>query len=144
MTATVGGSLDQLRARDLVPFAAIARRAPVVMMSNAVYAAFDGVTPAGLLPQAVDLLRRGYGFQGVVMSGDLDAALQATGGAIGEVALAALRAGDDLLYVTGAPSEQQSAYQAVLAAAQHSDAVRRRVRHALLRVLTLKARYGLL
>jgi beta-N-acetylhexosaminidase len=144
MTATVGGSLAQLEGHDLIPFAAIAATAPVIMMSNASYAAFDGVTPAGLLPQAVRLLRRDYGFQGVVMSDDLDATLEATGSGPGAVAVEALQAGDDLLYISGAQSEHQAAYEAVLAAASRSGAVRRLVRQALLRVLTLKARYGIL
>ncbi|MGI8414472.1 MAG: glycoside hydrolase family 3 N-terminal domain-containing protein [Solirubrobacteraceae bacterium] len=143
MTATVGGSLAGLRARDLVPFVALAPKAPVMVMANAAYAAFDGVTPAGLLRPAVELLRRDYGFQGVVMSDDLDATLQATGGDAGTSALAALRAGDDLLYLSGPPSERQAAYAAVLAAAQRSDAIRAAVHAALLRVLSLKARFGI-
>jgi beta-N-acetylhexosaminidase len=143
MTATVGGSLAALRGRDLIPFAAIASRAPVIVMSNASYVAFDGVTPASLLPAAVTLLRS-LGFGGVVMSDDLDATLDATAESPGEVAVAALRAGDDLLYITGPPSEHAAAYDAVLAAALHSTSDRARVHEALLRVLTLKARYGLL
>jgi beta-N-acetylhexosaminidase len=141
---TVGGSLAQLRTRDLIPFAAVAARTPVILMSNAAYAAFDGVTPASLLPQAVSLLRDSYGFGGVVMSDDLDATLQPTGDGPGSVAVQALDAGDDLLYITGPPSEHQAAYAAVLAAAQKSATERARVRSALLRDLSLKARYGLL
>jgi beta-N-acetylhexosaminidase len=144
MTANVGGSLAELEGHDLVPFAAVARLAPVIEMSNASYVAFDGVTPAGLLPQAVQLLRRGYRFAGVVMTDDLDATLNATGSGPGTVALQALKAGDDLLYITGPPSEHAAAYDAVLAAAQRSAAVRALVRAALLRDLTLKARYGVL
>ena len=144
MSATVGGSLDQLRSRDLVPFAALAPRAPVIVMSNAAYAAFDGVTPAGLLPRAVELLRHDYDFQGVVMSDDLDASLQATGGDAASAASAALSAGDDLLYISGPPSEHQAAYAGVLAAARSSAAVRTRIHEALLHVLSLKARYGIL
>ncbi len=144
MAATVGGSLASLRARDLVPFAALAPRAQVIVMSNAEYAAFDGVTPAGLLPAAVRLLRDAYGFRGVVMSDDLDATLQPTGATAGTVAVEALAAGDDLLYISGPPSEHLEAYRAVLAAAEQSAAVRRRVRDALLHDLTLKARAGLL
>jgi beta-N-acetylhexosaminidase len=143
MMATVGGSLASLRAHDLVPFAAVAAEAPVILMSNAVYAAFDGVTPAGLLRPAVDLLRNEYGFGGAVMSGDLDAAIQATGGDAGSAALQALKAGDDLIFAGGAAGEQQAAYSAVLAAARSSAAVRARVHDALLHVLTLKVRFGL-
>ncbi len=101
MTATVGGSLLDLRRRDLIPFAAVADTAPVIVISNAAYVAFDGVTPASLLPAVVKLLRQGLGFQGVVMSGDLDATLQATNSDPATVAVQALRAGDDLLYITG-------------------------------------------
>lgn len=144
MTATVGGSLGALRARDLIPFAAIAPLAPVIVMSSAAYAAFDGVTPASLLPEAIELLRRDYGFQGVAMSDDLDASLQATGEGPGAVAVRALRAGDDLLYVSGPASEHLQAYDAVLAAAGKSSTIRALVHDALLRVLSLKARYGLL
>jgi beta-N-acetylhexosaminidase len=144
LTATVGGSLSELRARDLIPFTAVASSAPVIVMANAAYAAFDGVTPAGLAPAAVNLLRHDLGFQGVVMTDDLDAALQPTGQTPGAVALAALNAGDDLLYISGPPSEHADAYEGVLVAAQHSPAVRARVRDALLRDLTLKARAGLI
>jgi beta-N-acetylhexosaminidase len=143
MTATVGGSLAQLRGRDLAPFAAVAPLAPVIVMSNAAYVAFDGVTPASLLPQAVALLRHEYGFSGVVMSDDLDATLNATGSDPGTAAVQALQAGDDLLYITGPPSEHTAAYEAVLAAAQRSASVRTMVRDALLRDLTLKVRYGI-
>jgi beta-N-acetylhexosaminidase len=144
MNATVGGSLSQLEGHDLVPFAAVAPRAPVIEMSNASYVAFDGVTPAALLPQAVQLLRRVYRFGGVVMTDDLDATLNATGSDPGTVALQALKAGDDLLYITGPPSEHAAAYAGVLAAAQRSAPVRALVHSALLRDLTLKAKYGLL
>jgi beta-N-acetylhexosaminidase len=144
MTATVGGSLAALRGRDLIPFAAVVPHAPVIVMSNAEYAAFDGVTPAGLLPAAVELLRNSLGFGGVVMSDDLDATLDATGESPAEVAVQALRAGDDLLYITGPASEHAAAYHAVLAAASASAADRARVRTALLRDLMLKARVGLL
>jgi len=144
MMASVGGSLQALEERDLIPFAAIAPRAPVIMMSNATYAAFDGVTPAGLLPDAVRLLRDHYGFGGVVMTDDLDAALLATAGSAGQAAVSAIRAGDDLLYITGTPAEQLSAYHAVLSAVEAGQISRAEIHDALLRVLSLKAHYGLL
>jgi beta-N-acetylhexosaminidase len=144
MTATVGGSLTQLEDRDLLPFAAITPHVPVIVMSNAEYTAFDGVTPASLLPAAVALLRGRYGFTGVIMSDDLDATLDATGQTPGQVAVRALRAGDDLLYISGPPSEHATAYTAVLTRAEHSAPARALVHQALLRDLTLKAHAGLL
>ncbi|HWF72401.1 MAG TPA: glycoside hydrolase family 3 N-terminal domain-containing protein [Solirubrobacteraceae bacterium] len=144
MSATVGGSVQSLAQRDLRPFAAIAPTVPVIMMSNAGYAAFDGTTPAGLVPQAVQLLRNRLGFGGVIMTDDLDAALLATGASAGQAAVSALGAGDDLLYITGSPAEQLSAYHAVLSAVQSGHISRARIRDALLRDLTLKAHYGLI
>ncbi|MDQ6807221.1 MAG: hypothetical protein M3065_20225 [Actinomycetota bacterium] len=144
MTATVGGTVPSLEQRDLVPFAAIAPTAPAIMMSNAAYAAFDGTTPAGLVPQVVQLLRDRYGFGGVVMTDDLDAALLSTGGSAGQAAVRALQAGDDLLYITGSTAEQLSAYHAVVSAVQAGQISHARIRDALLHVLTLKAHYGLI
>lgn len=144
MSATVGGSLAALRGRDLVPFYMLAARAPVIVMSGASYAAFDGVTPAELLPAAVQLLRRDLDFQGVIMTDDLDATLQPTGEEIGQVAVQAVNAGEDLLLLSGSAAERRQAYGAVLAAARSSRAVAAEVHEALLRVLTLKVRFGLL
>jgi beta-N-acetylhexosaminidase len=140
--ATVGGSLAELRSRDLVPFAAVAARAPALAVSNASYAAFDGVTPATLLPAAVQGVLRGQlRFGGVVISGDLEATVVATNGAIGPTAVQALRAGCDLVDIQGPRTDQEAAYRAVLAAARSG---RLRIRTSLERVLALKARYGLI
>jgi beta-N-acetylhexosaminidase len=142
-TATVGLSLEDLRGRDLVPFRAIAARAPVIVVSNAVYAAYDGVTPAALVPDVVDGLLRGeLGFRGVAMTDDLASAAPVLGQSSGEVAVDALRAGADLLYLSGAPGEQERAAQAVLAAVRDGRLSRDRLQQALLRVLALKARFA--
>jgi beta-N-acetylhexosaminidase len=71
----VGQSLAELRARDVRPFETVVHSAPVVVASNAIYAAFDGATLAVLLPEAVNgLVRDRLGYRGVVMSDDLLAA----------------------------------------------------------------------
>ena len=143
-TASVGLSLPELRKRDLRPFAAIAGRTPVIVVSNAVYAAYDGATPAVELPEVVGgLLRRELGFRGVVMTDDLADTALVTGENVGSAAVAALRAGSDLLYVSGGPA-QERAYRAVLAAVRKGTISRERLRISVTRVLTLKQRYGLL
>lgn len=142
--AIVGQSLAGLRARDLRPFAAVARRAPVIVISNALFAAFDGITPAVLDPAVHRLLRRGLRFQGVAMSDDLVGTATATGGTVGQAAVAALRAGADLLWVPGSRSDREGAYRAVLAAARSGRIGLSRIDGALARVLALKHRYGLI
>lgn len=140
--ATVGLALADLRARDVRPFGAVARRVPAVVISNALYTAYDGATPAVLLPEVYALLRRKLGFRGVAMSDDLLGTQAATGGSVGSAAVDALRAGADLVYVSGGPAEQEQAYRAVLRAVRRGALPRARLRFALLRVLTLKRRYA--
>jgi len=134
---TVGLSLDEMRQRDLKPFAAVADTAPAVEMSNAIYVAFDGVTPASILPDAHRLLRR-MGFEGAAVSGDLVAATATTGTSVGQAAVDALRAGADLLYVPGDAGNQEEAYRAVLRAVQRRRISRERLAEALMRVSALK------
>jgi beta-N-acetylhexosaminidase len=136
--ATVGLPLSDLRRRDLVPFATAAKgAAPAVQVSDALYNAFDGVTPATLLPQSYRLLR-GLGFEGVAVSGDLVAATAATGSSVGRAAVDALRAGADLVLVPGDAGNQDEAYRAVLDAVQRGRISRERLADALLHVSALK------
>ncbi|HEU4656384.1 MAG TPA: glycoside hydrolase family 3 N-terminal domain-containing protein [Capillimicrobium sp.] len=140
--ATVGLDLETLTRADLRPFAAAAREAPVMQMSDAVYAMWDGVTPATLAPEAYDLLRRGAGFGGVALSGDLTAVTAVTGGTTARAAVDALRAGADLLWVPGDAADQEAAYEAVLAGLRRDPALRARAAEALARVRLLRERYA--
>ena len=136
-TATVGLSAADMRSRDLKPFAAAYTRVGGVEISDSLYTAFDGVTPAALLPDPYRMLHRA-GFDGLAMSGDLVAATAATGGSVGAAAVEALRAGADLLYVPGDAGNQDEAYRAVLAAVQRGKITRERLADALLHVSALK------
>jgi beta-N-acetylhexosaminidase len=140
---TVGFSLDELRATDLQPFAAaVAAGAPAIQLSNAVYAAWDGVTPATLAPEAYDLLRRGTDFGGVAISADLQATTAATGGSVARAAVAALRAGADLLWVPGDAADQEAAVKAVARALRRDPGLRRHAAEALSRIALLRNRYA--
>jgi beta-N-acetylhexosaminidase len=140
--ATVGFDLETLRSADMVPFAAAAGEAPAIQMSDAVYAAWDGVTPATLAPEAYDLLRRGAHFGGVALSGDLTAVTAVTGGTPGQAAVDALRAGADLLWIPGDAADQEAAYETMLAALGRDARLRARAAQALTRVALLRARYA--
>jgi beta-N-acetylhexosaminidase len=140
--ATVGLSMDELRARDLKPFAELARHAPAIQLSAATYVAFDGVTPATLLPEVVGLLRGDLGFKGVVISGDLAAASLATGRPVADLAVAAVKAGADLLWVPGDAGDQDAAWRAVVRALRRGEVPVSRVADALKRVSVLRAAYG--
>jgi beta-N-acetylhexosaminidase len=128
--ASVGLGLEELRDADVLPFAAVADRAPAIQMSSALYVAFDAVTPATLLPDAVAELRR-TGFKGAVVSADLAVTTLATGSSVAEAAVAALRAGCDLLWVPGDAAAQEETYRALVRAIRDGDVPAQRVRDAL-------------
>jgi beta-N-acetylhexosaminidase len=144
--ATVGLPLPDLLRRDLPPFeGAIAARVPAVLLSNAVYAAYDGVTPAGLEPAiATDLLRSRLGFRGAAITDDLGAGAITADHTVSEAAVAALQAGADLLFIRRPDAHQAAARRAVLKAAQDGEIRSGRIDQAAGRVLELKRRAGLL
>jgi beta-N-acetylhexosaminidase len=88
------------------------------------------------------MLRKDLGFQGVIVSGDLAAASLASGRPVAELAVDALRAGCDLLWVPGDAGDQDAAWQAVVRALRTGELPAARVAQALARVSLLRARYG--
>jgi beta-N-acetylhexosaminidase len=140
--ATVGLSLDDLRARGFQPFAAIAAHAPAIQLSSATYVAFDGVTPATLLPEVVKLLRDDLHFDGVIVSGDLAAASLAGGEPVADLAVAAIKAGVDLAWIPGDATDQDAAWRAVVRALRTGEIPVARVADALRRVSLLRQAYG--
>jgi beta-N-acetylhexosaminidase len=140
--APVGLELEQLRASDMTPFAAVARgpgATPAMQMSNAIYLAYDSVTPATLLPAAVDELRDRLGFAGTILSADLVATTATTGGSVADAAVDALKAGVDMLVVPGGRAQQDEAYRAVVAAVASGAVSADRVVASLRRVARLRA-----
>lgn len=80
--------------RDLAPFRALAW-APIGMTAHIVYAAWDAQRPASLSPWIIErILRQDIGFDGLLMSDDLD--MKALGGSLAERAAGVVAAGCDL------------------------------------------------
>jgi beta-N-acetylhexosaminidase len=101
--------------------------------------------PASLL-RIVDthLLRRELHFKGVAMTDDLaDPAITALETVPG-AAVKALRAGADMLYISGTAGDQQAAYIAVLRAVQRGRVPRARLDQAVGRILLAKQDYNLI
>ncbi|MCW2957865.1 MAG: hypothetical protein JWP18_668 [Solirubrobacterales bacterium] len=139
--ATVGSALPELQQADVRAFRSALKRAPALVLSNALYAAFDGVTPATLLPQVPALARRS-GFGGTIVSGNLAATVLATGGSVASAAVQALKAGSDLLWIPGDAADQEAAFRAVVRAVRRGEIPEARVREALANVARLKGRYA--
>jgi beta-N-acetylhexosaminidase len=144
--AQVGLTLEALRRGDLAPFRAAFRAgAQAVVLSHALYAIDDFTTPGSLSKRVVTgLLRRELHFRGVAITDDLaDPAITADS-SVPDAAVRALRAGADLLYISGSATDQQAAYVAVLRAVQRGQVPRRRLDEAVGRILDAKKRQGLI
>jgi beta-N-acetylhexosaminidase len=142
----VGLTVDELAERDLVPFRAAFRAgAPAVILSSALYAPDDFTVPGSLSRAiATDLLRRRMRFRGVAITDDLADPAITTFTSVPDAAVQAVRAGADMLFISGPPGDQRAAYVAVLRAARRGRISPRRLEEAVLRILAAKRRYGLI
>lgn len=143
--ATIGLDAGTLAARDLEPFrAAIAAGAPAIVLSLALYSAYDPVTPGALVPAvATGLLRDELGFEGVAITDDLSSGAVKATHRVPDAAVAALAAGADLIQISK-PEDQERAHQAIVAALGSGALAPERLAEAAGRVLELKRRLGLL
>ena len=121
----------------LQPFrSAIAAGVQLVMVSNASYPLLDPSEDPAVFsrPIVTDLLRGKLGFEGVIVTDALDAPAPASAThAPGR----AISAGVDLLLYTSATAARR-AYESLLADAQASPVLRRRITAAAARIQTLK------
>jgi beta-N-acetylhexosaminidase len=144
--ASVGLELVQLRERDLLPFeAAIGAGVPGVTLAHALYPFSDFTVPASLAPAvATKLLRDELGFEGIALTDDLaDPGITALY-TVPDAAVEAVRAGADLLVISGPAGDQQAAYVAVLQAVRSGRISRARLDRAVGRILSVKRDYGLI
>jgi len=127
-------------APGLVPYrGAVARHIPMVMLSNAVYAAYDGANAAGWSAAiGTRLLRRDLGFAGVTITDSLDGAAHARGIADDPLAIRAARAGTDMILVTGSEAASASVYASLMAAARAGTLDRAQLEASSRRIRALK------
>ncbi len=92
---------SRIESVELVPFRkAIAAKVGSIMTAHVVFEALDPGVPATLSRAALtDLLRGELGFEGLVVSDDLEMRAVADGYGVGEAAVRSLAAGADLLLV---------------------------------------------
>ncbi len=111
---------------------------PLVMVSNAIYPAYDGEYPASLSRRIVSgVLRDQLGYEGVVITDALGAgAITGAGYDSGEAAIAAAKAGDDLLLF--ASSDVGAIHKDLTRAIRRHDRLRERAVGACARVNALR------
>ena len=131
-----GRSMAQLRTIDLVPFAnAVRAGASAIMVGHLDVRAVDPRVPSSLSRKVVTgLLRDELGFQGLAVTDALDMAGVTSGRTSGEVAVKALKAGNDVLLM---PSDPAAARAAIVRAVHDGRVPRRRLEQAAARQIAL-------
>lgn len=143
--ATVSVDRATLLQRDLLPFrAAFEAGAPAVVVSHALYAGVDPVTPGSLSSEVlVGLLRSEAGFGGAAITDDLEAGAIRAGYRVPDAAVAAIAAGADMIQISE-PEAVEGIREALTEAVASGSISAERLDQAVGRVIDLKRALGLL
>lgn len=132
--------IDEFKKNDFLPFkAGIAAGADIVLVSHNIVTAFDSEHPASLSNKVHDVLRNELCFNGVIMTDDLsmEAIKQYTGDS--EAAVAAVKAGNDLICCT----DYETQIKAVIDAVSSGDISIDQINSSAKRVIQMKINLGL-
>ena len=134
-------SLEELEAQDLLPFAAgMEAGCGAVMMSHIQVTALDAEYPASLSPAVHRYVRETMGYNGVLVTDDLVMDAISVPYGVGEAAVLAVLAGNDLLISSDFPEQ----YAAVLEAIREGRISEEQIDNAVRRILLWKQSLGLL
>ena len=134
-------SLDQFYSDDFLPFKeGIAAGADAILVNHNIVTSMDADNPASLSPNVHQILREDLGFTGVIVTDDLYMDAIRTTMEIGEAAIRAVEAGNDLLCVT----EFEQQVPAVIEAVRSGRLTEERIEGSVLRVLLWKIELGLI
>ncbi len=141
-TVVVNADRETIEAEDLVPFRAMIEKGKTesffVMTSHIVYSAIDKEHPASLSRAVMtELLRDELGWQGVVVTDDLEMAA-ADVYPFEELGVRAVEAGADLVLVCHEYAHEQAVYNGLLKALQSGRLSEKRVDESVRRILLAK------
>lgn len=143
-TSILTKTLAELEACDFLPFASgMEAGAPFVMVSHLSVPEVTGdETPCDLSFKIVtEILRNKLAFDGVIITDSHQMASITDHYTSGEAAVKALLAGCDMILM---PQNLQEAFEAVKAALQDGTLTQARIDESVLRILRVKAAYGIL
>ncbi|MFC4697727.1 glycoside hydrolase family 3 N-terminal domain-containing protein [Enterococcus aquimarinus] len=134
-------TLEELRTNDFLPFeAGIKAGADSILVSHNIVTSIDDTQPASLSPKVIQVLREELGFEGVIMTDDMDMLGLADFTSQEQAGLTALKAGNDLVL----SSSYASQIPVVITAVENGDYPEADLDASVRRILTLKESLGLL
>lgn len=136
----VAKSLRRLWLEDLLPYRALRRQMPMIMVSHAAYPDVTrDRTPASLSKKWItDILRKKIGYRGLVVSDDLEMGGVLKAGPIEQAAVEHIRAGGDLCLICHQEECILRAYEALVKEAERDRKFAGRVEESSKRVLVFK------
>ena len=137
-------TLEELREVEFLPFMqGIEAGAELVMMSHMSLPNVTGDdTPCDLSYLVVtELLREELGFEGLIISDSHEMAAITGYYSCGEAAVLAIQAGCDVVLM---PTDKQEAFDGLLKAVASGTLTEERINESVLRILTLKCKYGII
>jgi beta-N-acetylhexosaminidase len=134
---------ESLAQRDLIPFeAAVSAGVCGIMLSHIRYTAIDPLCPASISETITEQwLRRRMGYNGLVLTDDLDMGAIAKHYGIADIVPRCLRAGVDILLICHEGPAIGEALTAVQSCLRDSDALRNKCIQSLERIREAKKRY---
>lgn len=132
----------QLWAEDLMPYRKLHKHFPFVMVAHAAYPLVTGDSaPASISRKWItDILRKKIGYQGLILTDDLEMGGVQAAVSVPEAALETIRAGADMFLVCHNEDHVWGTYNAVVREAEQSTAFRKLVDTAAARVMKFKSR----
>ena len=137
-------SLERLRRVELVPFRAFSQaRMAALMTAHVVFTAVEPDLPATMSSKVLlGILRQELGFDGVLVSDDLEMKAISDHYTLGEVVPTSVLAGVDLFLACHHPEVQRGAIEALIKAVESGRVPRRRIDEANRRLDTLSQRFS--
>lgn len=128
---------------ELRPFVhAIENRLPCLMTAHICCSAFDAELPASLSTSVItDLLRNTLGYEGVVITDDLEMKGITDSFTVADAAVQAIQVGSDMALVCHTPDEQYAVVDALTAAVKSGAISEKRLVQSLGRTLFLKEQF---
>lgn len=126
VTPAISRTWQQIWTEDLVPYRELHAAMPMVMMNHAAYPE----TPGGNIPASASrfwittILRKRIGYRGIILSDDLEMGGILKFLSVDEAAIAAIRAGSDLLEICHSAELILRSYEALLREGERSAAFR--------------------
>lgn len=140
---TISHPRERLEKVEWVPFrAAVESDIPAIMTAHVLFPALDPEVPATLSPRILKgILREEWGYDGLVISDDLEMKGVADHYAIGDIVVRGLRAGIDLFLLCRVWEALEPATKAVMDALQDGSLTEERLLASWKRIMKAKARF---